>query len=310
MKRVVKAFFSFVSTFIVLYFGYDLLVWALMTYPFSWQEIEISRFLLHLLRMVDPLGIALVFACWNGIVTLFKLHVLSMVVLAVLLGVGISRYYEPLVSFMKGEYFSFLHQDALLSLEQGNQEYGQIFEREGYPSLVFMSDETISDEYVDSLIQDSLEKVPKEALNKVSAIRFMDEAYFRQEEITRQNPNVVGFANSADFSITILRNDRTEPYIDLSIPEKVMFPSDYYTDTLLHELGHIVDYQEPYSQHFLSENEDFQSLYDIEGSQLNAYGASSPAEFFAESYKYYLRYPDLMEEKIPLTQAYFASIEQ
>lgn len=78
-----------------------------MTYPFSWQEIEISRFLLHLLRMVDPLGIALVFACWNGIVTLFKLHVLSMVVLAVLLGLGISRYYEPLVSFMKGEYLSF-----------------------------------------------------------------------------------------------------------------------------------------------------------------------------------------------------------
>lgn len=204
------------------------------------------------------------------------------------------------------------NQYAQLAMKKAQAELedlsAQTFVYEGLPVLRFVSDATVPQEVADHFAFSIVSEQPSFLLDKCTSILIMDEHYFFEEETARENEKIVGFASSADMAIRLLRNDQTGPYIDLSMPDIIMQPDDYYIHTLAHELSHLYDYQYAYSQSFLSDNPRFEELYAQEGDHLSAYGASSRAEYFAEASKYYLFYPEKLKVSAPNTYAYFQEL--
>lgn len=81
-------------------------------------------------------------------------------------------------------------------------------------------------------------------------------------------------------------------HVDLSEP-------DFYTETIVHELCHLLDVQEQGDTLFFSRSPEWQNLYDQYSQLLGEYGATSPVEFFAEAGVYYFLYPDLLQDISP-----------
>ena len=53
--------------------------------------------------------------------------------------------------------------------------------------------------------------------------------------------------------------------------------------SIIHEIGHIVDYSSPYGR--LSPTPEFSAIYAEEGRRYTAYGATNAREFFAEIFR-------------------------
>lgn len=255
-----------------------------------------------------------VIAAFSGIYTfftkLFEKHrfLNGLLSVCLLLGYGWIGYeytYVKIKEELEEQYTQLAIEKAQSELE-GIQ--AQAFTYEGLPLLRFVSDEVISQEVADHFAFSIVSAQPSFLLDKCTSILIMDERYFFEEETAKGNENIVGFASSADMAVRLLRNDQTGPYIDLSMPDVIMQPDDYYINTLAHELSHLYDYQYAYSQSFLSDDPMFETLYVREGDRLNAYGASTRAEYFAEASKYYLFYPEKLEASAPDTYAYFQEL--
>ncbi|WP_304645348.1 zinc-dependent peptidase, partial [uncultured Dubosiella sp.] len=184
----------------------------------------------------------------------------------------------------------------------------QVFEYSGLPTIRFVQTEPVSQEEADRFADTVVRALPSFLLERCTSIILMEDTFFFQEEPAKNHENMIGYANSADMAVRILRSDLTGPYIDLSMPDRVLQPQDYYIHALAHELSHIFDYQWAYNEVFLSDSPAFQSLYAAEGRSLNDYASTSVAEFFAEASKYYLLYPDELLEKAPQTFQYFQNL--
>ena len=79
------------------------------------------------------------------------------------------------------------------------------------------------------------------------------------------------------------------------------------SDVLIHEIGHAYDF----SLDRVSETNEFKSIYENEARRLFPLGglfASSEREYFAESFKFYLKYPIILKWFAPQTFDYLDSL--
>ncbi|GJM57842.1 hypothetical protein EROP_15350 [Erysipelotrichaceae bacterium OPF54] len=244
---------------------------------------------------------------WAGLSHLFERHGFIRFLIGAGMTAGAVYWFGP--SLYRTVYDSVENQKIAAAQQQAQESLAameaQIFEFEGLPPVRFVCDEEVSYEYVQHFAAALQERIPAYLFEKCTSIIVMDDTYFSQEDPARASDNVVGFASSSDMAVRLLRNDISEPYIDLAMPERVMMPDDYYANTLAHELGHLEDYQTAYGQEFLSDTPSFHSLYESEGGNLNEYGSTSSAEYFAEAVKYYVRYPQDLADKAPMTYSYY-----
>jgi hypothetical protein len=184
----------------------------------------------------------------------------------------------------------------------------QLYSYDGLPDIYVVPAGALSAQRVDEIVQAAIENQPDFLLENCSAIYLMDDEVFDQEQKDIGLENVVGLANSADMSVKILIQEFEGPYIDTSMPEYIMDPIDYYINTITHELSHIVDYQYPYNQSFFSDDDSFLLMYEEHKEHLGDYAASNAHEFFAESNKLYLVYPDYLMSLCPESYVYFQSL--
>ncbi len=95
----------------------------------------------------------------------------------------------------------------------------------------------------------------------------------------------------------------TKNYAHDSHKADIYIPSEGARYTFLHEMGHVVDFQQNYSDYH-----DPVYPFISKEAALNNYGATHPGEDFAEAYKYYLiafdRFSQLIEEKPERQQKY------
>lgn len=192
--------------------------------------------------------------------------------------------------------------------EQVIYEEAQIFEYEGLPTIQVLSHDSVEETWLNTVVDQAIRTQPAFMLEKCQSILLMDPEFFQAEEGYEKGSQIVGLASSADMTVKIMIQDFEANYIDSSMPEIVMEPIDYYRNTLCHELSHLIDYQEQYSQSFLSDDPDFQQLYKDYQYSINDYAATSLHEYFAESSKLYLRYPQYLINKNYSVFEYFQNL--
>ena len=115
-----------------------------------------------------------------------------------------------------------------------------------------------------------------------------------------------GSINLADNPANIYSGDRddytTNGYYDIQAKTIVITDREHSDDTLYHEMGHYVDYNQAGGEK-ISDSRTWQQITETEfcNTDWDMY-FSRPVEFFAEAFSYYYIDPDWLHEKCP--QAY------
>ncbi|WP_305151106.1 zinc-dependent peptidase [uncultured Dubosiella sp.] len=310
MKRFLKALGTGAGTALLVAAGLFALAYGIRQIDPVLDQIHLAPLLLRFLspEMIGAWSLfAAVFAALSVMLERHRL-VRLLVFGFLLIGIG-QRVLPRWTAIAEDELRQQVRQTAMMEAQaQVDTLDAQVFEYSGLPTIRFVQTEPVSQEEADRFADTVVRALPSFLLERCTSIILMEDTFFFQEEPAKNHENMIGYANSADMAVRILRSDLTGPYIDLSMPDRVLQPQDYYIHALAHELSHIFDYQWAYNEVFLSDSPAFQSLYAAEGRSLNDYASTSAAEFFAEASKYYLLYPDELLEKAPQTFQYFQNL--
>lgn len=170
-------------------------------------------------------------------------------------------------------------------------------------------DETISEETLNYLC-DYVRSLPSSLLVMPCAIYFMEDAAFCKLDPSYENSSVYGMSRSSDFTIHIrlIGLEGRYSYTYLHSNEAITLDNPkFYTETIVHELCHLIDMQNVAGGSLLSANEPFLTYYEENPDLFGSYGQTSSTEWFAECGVYYFMYPDELQKISPELYDAFAA---
>lgn len=311
VKKIISSLFTFIISFFCVFLGLHLILY-LIQLSSIWIPNIIIQSLQAFFTNSIIIWIALSLALYSMLKELFyKTWLYKFITMSFVIAAGLLFYsYLPqTITDIKNIVSKAVMENAIeKASEQLIYDEAEIFEIDGLPTIQVLSSKGVDEAWINNIVENAIRIQPAFMLEKCQSIVLMDAQFFEQEPGYEKGSQIVGLASSADMSVKIKIQDFESSYIDSSMPEVVMEPMDYYRNTLCHELSHLVDYQQAYSQNFISDDPVFQQLYQDHQYSINTYASTSLHEFFAESSKLYLRYPQYLIERNYAVFEYFQTL--
>lgn len=163
-----------------------------------------------------------------------------------------------------------------------------------------------------------LETLPEELVHRAGAFFILSEETFKEQMDDSYTSGTYGYT-TVDTQSIILRspgsNGRELYTINKDGTLVSLSSADFFNETIVHELCHLLDYRLEGDALFTSRTDVWKQLYQEYAQDLSEYSRKSSQEFFAETGVYYFLYPDLLKQISPelydaFDQVYLLAIEE
>ena len=160
-------------------------------------------------------------------------------------------------------------------------------------------------------IVENIQAAPEDLKKLPAAMYLIGDHEFNESIADAEQGDVYGYAVPNDMTIylrLIQENaDSTYTYQHNGAPVMLSSPN-FYTETILHEMAHLLDASKSGGFRLHSESNDFKALYEANKDLLSEYGAQDSHEFFAEAAVYWYLYPKILEREAPDVYSYFSTL--
>lgn len=206
-----------------------------------------------------------------------------------------------------------------IDLQRYNQlddpEFENTFLLANHPFPIYYVDDGNLDETIDQSTLEALtayiSQLPPVLLENCTGIYLMEDQAFTTLDDSYEDSSVYGVSKSQNFTVDIrlIGNEGRYSYTYLHSGKAVTLDDPlFYTETIVHELVHLVDMKHGTGSGLLSASDQVQQFYADAPDLFGDYGASSATEWFAEAGVYYFLYPQTLYSLSPNVYTYMEGI--
>ena len=170
--------------------------------------------------------------------------------------------------------------------------------------------EPFDEQTLNQIIQ-TIQSAPDQLKRLPAAVYLVADRIFTESIPSSENGDVYGYTVPIDMTVYIrLIQDKADSlYTWKHNGQPVMLDDpDFYSETIIHELAHLLDLEYSEGIIFHSDKQAFKDLYQANIDCLSEYAMVDSHEYFAEAAVYWYSYPDLLKTVAPEVYNYFSNL--